>query len=219
MCGFYGIVSKKFNFSKKNLKEITSSIKHRGPDMHGSINEVIDNKYIYFDHNRLSILDLSNNGTQPYVSEDKNFIMVFNGEIYNFKEIKKVLENKNITFNSNTDTEVLFKSWIYWGDKCLEKLIGMFSFAILDRRTKKISLIRDNFGMKPLYFYKDSDNFYFSSEIICILKIHNKKFEVNLDRTFDYLIKGNCDDTDETFFKNIYQLRPGEILSLDINKN
>ena len=219
MCGFYGVVAKDFDYTKNELKDISTSINHRGPDSHNSIKEHLGKNYIYFDHNRLSIIDLSDNGTQPFYSEDKNFILVFNGEIYNFKEIRKILEKKNIRFTTNTDTEVLLNAWIEWGEDCLSKLRGMFSFSILDKSKQKIFLIKDNFGMKPLYFFKDENKFFFASEIICILKLLKKKISINYKKTYDYLIYGDHDNSSDTFFTGIFQLRPGEILTMDLKKN
>ena len=200
MCGFYGLVSRSFHYSFDELNNISQSIYHRGPDANGSIKEIIDKKHVYFNHNRLSIIDLTENGTQPFKSEDENYILIFNGEIYNFKEIREELIDKNIIFKTKTDTEVLLKAWIEWGEKSVVKLKGMFSFSILDKKNK-IFLVRDNFGMKPLYYYKDEENFFFASEIICILKLLKKKIEINFDRSYQYLIYGNHDDTNETFLK------------------
>ena len=219
MCGFYGFVSKKFEYSKDELKDISNLIYHRGPDAHNSTKDYIGKNYVYLDHNRLSIIDLSENGTQPFESEDKNFVLVFNGEIYNFHEIREKLKKKNIKFKTKTDTEVLLSAWIMWGEDCLKELRGMFSFSILDRNEQRIILVRDNFGMKPLYYYKDKNNFFFASEIICILKLLKKKTGININKAYDYLIYGNHDDSKETFFMNIFQLRPGELLSMDLNTN
>ena len=219
MCGFYGSISAEFNYSESFLKDISNSINHRGPDAHNFIKDFVGKNHIYLDHCRLSIIDLSKNGTQPFVSEDKNFILVFNGEIYNFYEIREKLEKKNIKFKTKTDTEVLLQAWIMWGKDCLNQFSGMFAFSILDKRKQKIFLVRDNFGMKPLYYYKDKNNLFFASEIICILKILKRKVTVNTNKSYDYLIYGNHDDNHETFFSEIFQLRPGELLSMDLATN
>jgi len=219
VCGFFGIISENIDYSNKELDNISKSINHRGPDAHNSIKKKVGENYVYLDHNRLSIIDLSDQGTQPFISEDKNFILVFNGEIYNFQEIRKTLEKKKIKFKTKTDTEVLLNAWIEWREDCLNKFKGMFAFSIVDVKQQKIFLVRDNFGMKPIYFYQNKGKFFFASEIICILKLLREKINLNFDKIYDYLVYGNHDNTHETFFMNIFQLRPGEILSIDLNSN
>ena len=138
MCGISGL----FNFTNRNIeaKEIISKIVKaqnlRGPDDNGQWQS--DCKKVLFGHNRLSIIDLSTNGKQPFISLDNNFIITFNGEIYNFKEIKKELISKNIKFRSNSDTEVIIESYKFWGLEFLNKLRGMFSFALWDDLSKKL---------------------------------------------------------------------------------
>ena len=154
MCGITGI----YNYLNKpiNLKSTVEKIvelQHaRGPDDRG-IWQSKCNK-VCFGHNRLTIIDLSKNGKQPFISKDENFVITFNGEIYNFKEIKKELTEKRIYFKSNSDTEVIIESYKYWGLDFIKKLRGMFAFALWDSVKKKLILARDPFGMKPLYFSK-----------------------------------------------------------------
>ena len=152
MCGISGI----YNYldkpiSKKNIIQKILKIQHqRGPDDNG-IWESNCNK-VCFGHNRLSIIDLTNRASQPFVSIDEKYTITFNGEIYNYKELKKELINKNIKFKSDSDTEVIIESYKYWGVQFVNKLRGMFAFAIWDNIKKELILARDPFGIKPLYF-------------------------------------------------------------------
>jgi asparagine synthase (glutamine-hydrolysing) len=152
MCGISGLLnhSNQQVDSKLIIKKIVNIQNNRGPDDNGLWES--ECKKVFFGHNRLSIIDLSKSGKQPFISSDGNFIITFNGEIYNFLELKKELIKKNINFKSNTDTEVIIESYKFWGLSFLNKLRGMFAFAIWDKNKKKLILARDPFGIKPLYF-------------------------------------------------------------------
>ena len=166
MCGISGI----YSFNSKNrslrLREIDHSIKHRGKDANGEIarNNNIFCDDIYFAHRRLSILDLSNNSNQPLINKNNKTMIVFNGEIYNFKELRDFLINLNYKFYSNSDTEVLLHCYAEWGFDFVKFLKGMYAFAIWDESKKTLFCARDEFGVKP-FFYKLNDNsFEFASE-------------------------------------------------------
>jgi asparagine synthase (glutamine-hydrolysing) len=160
MCGIAG-----FNFEDRELlKKMMDSLSHRGPDQRGGI---IYNNFS-LGHLRLSIIDLSENGRQPMSNEEGNLWVVYNGEIYNFKEIKEDLEKKGHRFKSNTDSEVIVHAYEEYGPDCVNLFNGMFAFAIWDG--KKLFLARDPVGIKPLYYYFDDKNFIFASEIKTILK-------------------------------------------------
>lgn len=194
MCGFLGHVN---NF-EINLKEFNSALKkisHRGPD-NSSIWSSEDKK-ISFGHNRLSIIDLSINASQPMVDDENNLVIIFNGEIYNFNEIKASLP-KNCIFKTNSDTEVLLKAYHYWGDSFVEKLNGMFAFAIYDLKKKRIFAARDKAGQKPFFYYFKDDKFIFGSEIKSIIPlIKQNDLNVNVKSLnclfeFGYVPKENC---------------------------
>ena len=165
MCGISGI----YNFLNKdiNSSEIISKIikiQHkRGPDGSG-IWKSNCNK-ITFGHNRLSIIDLSEKANQPFISNDKKSIITFNGEIYNYKQLRNKLEKNNVIFKSNSDTEVIIESYKFWGLEFLNKLRGMFSFAIWDDLNKKLIIARDPFGIKPIYYTNNNGTLYFASQI------------------------------------------------------
>ncbi|MCK5039969.1 MAG: asparagine synthase (glutamine-hydrolyzing) [Candidatus Aenigmarchaeota archaeon] len=178
MCGISG-----FNWCDKILvKNMNKSIKHRGPDGDGFFLD--DN--ISLGHVRLSILDLSEKGKQPMKDEEGELIVTFNGEIYNFEEIKKILEKKGYSFNSGTDTEVIIYAYKEWGTKCVEKFNGMWAFCLYDSAKKKLFLSRDRMGKKPIYYYIDEDKFIFCSEIKGILK-HPVKRKLNRNQLATYL--------------------------------
>ena len=209
MCGILG--SNGF-FNKKEFIQALNLQKHRGPDDHGFYRY----KKITLGHRRLKILDLTKSSSQPMESENKDKVIVYNGEIYNFKEIKKNLEDKGIKFNTTGDTEVLLKGYEYYGEKIFSQLIGMFSFAILCKSKNKIILARDRLGIKPLYYYFKDNQFIFSSEIKSILKL-KKKYELNLSAVSSYL-SFRYPIGEKTFFKDIYEVPPGNFMIFSKNQ-
>jgi asparagine synthase (glutamine-hydrolysing) len=208
MCGINGIVN--LNHEDVNLHEIQLMMdqqKHRGPDDEGVF--LCDKVGLGFV--RLSILDLSPAGHQPMHSHDNRYIIVFNGEVYNYIEIKEELETEFL-FKTGTDTEVILAAYQKWGSECLDKFNGMFTFAIYDTQTQTIFAARDRFGIKPFYYYQDSDRFIFASEIKSILPLVKK--EENDKMIFDYLLYNRTDHTEETFFKGINKLKHGYYLTI-----
>ena len=161
MCGFFGLLDLSGNISDSDKKEIRQGcqyINYRGPDDYKEYHD----KNFMVSFNRLSILDISA-PSQPLISEDKNLILVCNGEIYNFKELRDELKKK-YNFKTNLDTEVLIPGYIEWGDKLWKKLNGMFSIVLWDRKNKKLIMVRDHIGIKPLHYYMCKNRVYFSSD-------------------------------------------------------
>ena len=202
MCGFVGFVDKNKD-KKKIIKDMADIIKHRGPDSDGYY---VSND-VALGFRRLSIIDLDG-GTQPIYSEKKDKVIVFNGEIYNYKEIKEDLLNKGYKFSTKSDTEVILNGYIEYGDKILNKLRGMFAFVIYDTNDNSLFGARDFFGIKPMYYYLTDSEFMFSSEIKSFLGHPSFNKELNKDMlkqylTFQYSVG------EDTFFKNVYKLRPG----------
>jgi len=188
MCGIAGYIGHdNFRINKddalKNLSKMTNIIAHRGPDDSGGWAD----KQVGLGHRRLSIIDLSNAGHQPMESEDKNLVLVFNGEIYNFIELKKELEKKGVVFKSHSDTEVILHGYRVWGRDILQKLNGMFAFAIWDAIKKELFLARDRVGKKPLYYSQFQNVFLFGSEIKSILTWPGFKREANYEAIHHYL--------------------------------
>ena len=202
MCGFFFIkkkIAQKFDIKK--LNESADLIAHRGPD--GS--KIFSNNDVFIKFYRLSIQDLSSNGMQPMMSKSKNIILLFNGEIYNFKKLRKYLKKKSLT--SESDTEVLLNLYEEMGTKIFDHLRGMFSLLIYDFKTKKILVARDQFGIKPLYYYNSSKFIIFSSEIKPILN-YIKENTLNYNAVSQFLFLGKQDHHDSTFFNNISAIEP-----------
>jgi asparagine synthase (glutamine-hydrolysing) len=183
-------------------------LEHRGPDQKGFF---VD-KNVSFGHRRLSIIDLSDHGNQPMSNEDETLWIVFNGEIYNYKELRKQLESKGHKFSSKTDTEVLVHMYQEFGEKCLEKLNGCFAFAIFDSKKRSLFLARDRMGIKPLYYTTVAGKFYFSSEIKALLEVPEFKKKVNLQALNNYL-SFFANPGKETMFQGIFKLEPGHFLT------
>lgn len=211
MCGIVGFVSKEKN-KKTIIKKMADRIIHRGPDAEGFYTDDL----VALGHRRLSIIDLSA-GKQPMYNEDGNLVVVFNGEIYNYIELKAELSKKNHKFQTNSDTEVLLHGYEEWGENLPKKLRGMFAFAIWNKKEKVLFCARDNFGIKPFYYYQTNDTFLFASEIKAFLE--HPKFERVLNKEIigPYL-SFSFTPTTETFFKNVYRLDPGCSLTYKNNK-
>lgn len=205
MCGFVGFVDKEKN-KQKIVKDMADLIKHRGPDSDGYFCD--DDVALGF--RRLSIIDL-NTGTQPIYNEDNTKVIVFNGEIYNYQEIKEDLISKGHTFKTNADTEVILHGYEEYSEEILSKLRGMFAFVIYDTNNKELFAARDFYGIKPFYYYLTDEEFLFSSEIKSFLAHPNFKKELNREMLESYLtFQYSVGET--TFFKNVYKLRPGHYL-------
>lgn len=211
MCGIVGFVSDKPN-KAKIIKNMTDKIMHRGPDGEGYY---ID-KNIALGHRRLAIIDLEN-GKQPMTSQDKNLSIVFNGEIYNYKELRNELEKKGHNFKTNCDTEVLLHGYEEWGVDVPTKLRGMFAFAIWDKKNKTLFCSRDHFGIKPLYYYQNKGVFMFSSEIKSFLE-HPKFKKILNEKLLGAYLSFSFNPSLETFFKGVYCLEPGSNLIFHNNK-
>lgn len=201
MCGIAGIINKKsMEVNKEDIQIMNTVMAHRGPDAEGIY---IDGN-IGLGHRRLSIVDLSASGNQPMFSHDKKYVLVFNGEIYNYIELKEQLMQQGAYFTTETDTEVILEAYRFWGINCTKRFNGMWSFALYDREKKQIFLSRDRFGVKPLYIYESDDELIFASEIKCITAIRPEQKQVDIVQIARYLA-GYQEDMDEhTFYENIH---------------
>ena len=216
MCGFVGFVDKAKD-KKKIVKDMADIIVHRGPDSDGYYTDNL----CAIGFRRLSIIDLDG-GNQPIYNEKKDKVIVFNGEIYNYKEIRDDLIKKGHEFNTSSDTEVILHGYEEYNEHILDKLRGMFAFIIYDTEDNSVFGARDFYGIKPLYYYMNDDEFMFGSEIKSFLGHPSFKKELNRDMlkqylTFQYSVG------EDTFFKNVYKLRPGHYFKykdgkLDIKK-
>jgi asparagine synthase (glutamine-hydrolysing) len=220
MCGICGIINLNGQpVEESKLRLMMKSMKHRGPDDEG----VFVKDHIGLGFVRLSILDLSMAGHQPMVSADKRYVIILNGEIFNYIELREELKGKGYVFRSGSDTEVLLNSYMEWGESCLHRLNGMFAFTILDTFTNEVFAARDRFGIKPYYFYHDQEQFLFASDIPPLLKILDHQREPEDSVIFDYLVFNRTNHNEKTFFKNIRKLQHGHTLTIkkgriDINR-
>jgi asparagine synthase (glutamine-hydrolysing) len=215
MCGICGIIN--FNNSPVEFVQINNmmrTMKHRGPNDEGSY--IKDN--VGFGFVRLSILDLTFSGHQPMFDNSGRFVILFNGEVYNFIEIREILKNKGYKFISNTDTEVVLKSYLEWGEDCLNRFNGMWAFVIYDNEKKELFCARDRFGIKPFYYFRDDNQFIFASEITPLLQIKPELRKVNESVIFDYLLTNRTNHTENTFFNNIKKLQHSDKINIKIQE-
>lgn len=210
MCAICGFITKNI-VGRQLIDDMNLTMIHRGPDSQCTEHFMFGNQNSAIGHCRLSILDLSEGSKQPMWSVDKRYAIVFNGEIYNFKEIKDELLNKNYKFKSTGDTEVLLYAYDCWGEKCLEKLNGMFAFAIFDFKRNEVFLARDRFGKKPLYYYYDSENFVFASELKPLFKYPFFKKSVNTTY-LGYFMRMGYIPAPNSILKGVYKLPMGSFI-------
>ncbi len=200
MCGILGQVSTT-NIDQKIFEKSLLQLDHRGPDDNGVY---VDNN-LAFGHTRLSILDLSTHGHQPMLSDNENYVLIYNGEVYNFEEIKIDLEQRGYSFHSHSDTEVILNGFIEYKEKVVDKLNGMFAFAIYNKESGDIFLARDRSGIKPLYCFQDENNFVFSSEI---KTLKNFSSNINLEAKILFLLLGSVPEP-ITIYENISMFPAG----------
>lgn len=214
MCGVVGFINlNKRKINLKTLESMTDSLAHRGPDGRGTH---IDN-FIGLGHRRLSIIDLSENAAQPMRLDQDNFVLSYNGEIYNFKELKIPLEKQGSKFRSTSDTEVVLHSLAKWGVSALNKFNGMFSLAFWDKKNKLLTIARDRYGVKPIYYWRNQNVFLFSSEIKAFLKHPEFKVNVNEEALVEYFTFQNTFSND-TLFKDVKILPPGHFMQIFLDR-
>jgi asparagine synthase (glutamine-hydrolysing) len=221
MCGIAGIVSKK-GFPYQDLEVMSSALRHRGPDGHGymlysalkGIRVAVNQEAIQcqpnddavgFAHRRLAIIDLSERSAQPMMNESRTCCVTFNGEIYNYKELRKELEGLGYSFKTTGDTEVLLRAYEAWGPGSFERFNGMWALVLLDTQKRSLILSRDRFGIKPLYYSIQNHTVYFASEIKGILAVLPTERAPHEGTVAKYLMTGLADDSQETFFNGILQ--------------
>ncbi len=209
MCGILGSVNKAFEQDTLEL------IHHRGPDDNDIVQCTINEDDIYFGHVRLSIQDLSTAGHQPMYSDNKKFLIIFNGEIYNHLELRKRLND--ITFNGHSDTETIVNYLAKYGIESAKEFNGIFAFSLLDIEKKKLYIVRDRFGVKPLYYYHKDKKFLFSSEMKPILKMLSN-FKLDMNALNEYLVL-RYNPSPKTMVQGIKKVYPGEILEYDLNEH
>lgn len=225
MCGISCIIDKNQTIDETVLVRFTDCIGHRGPDSRGfakfansnGLPETSqDNFIVGLGHRRLSIIDLSDAGSQPMFSADSNFTIIFNGEIYNYIEIRKELEKEGAVFRSHTDTEVIIEAYRKWGRQCLSRFNGMWAFIILDRQKRTLFVSRDRIGVKPLYYYRKGGVLAFASEIKQFFELPGFSKAPNLNVCLSYLITG-YEMPPETFFSTVTAFPPACCAEIDID--
>jgi asparagine synthase (glutamine-hydrolysing) len=208
MCGLAGIFSFKQRHNSSLIKLMTNAMAHRGPDADG----FYEDENISLGHRRLSIIDLSVHANQPLLDSTNNYVIIFNGEIYNYKEVKAKLKNYN--FKTSSDTEVVLAAYITWGDKAVDELKGMFCFAIYDKQYRKLFIARDRLGVKPLYYYKDETYFIFASEIRAIMATGLVPKKIDINALGDYFSTQSF-TAPNTIIQEIKQLQAGHSLLIE----
>lgn len=206
MCGILGKLSYSNNVDEGLLMRMRDTMPYRGPDSNGIW--LSDNGYCGLAHLRLSILDPTPAGHQPRVEESGRFVISYNGEVYNYIEIRAELEQKGYKFETGTDTEVILQAYVEWGKSCLSRFNGMFAIAIFDNETQELFLGRDRLGIKPVYYYHDENELIFASETKAILKGLNALPELNVELIDDYMSFGYIPG-ENTLHKGIKRLMPG----------
>jgi len=219
VCGIVGLVSRYADSADESrlVDMAITCLAHRGPDGSGNkVYKLENSTSVYFGHTRLAIIDLSDDGLQPFESRDSRYSLTYNGEIYNYLEIRKELENLGVHFRSSSDTEVLLEALIQWRESALDKLEGMFAFAFLDKRTNSLLLARDPFGIKPLHYVLSDGKFGFSSELRALRSMFPHLNKVDRKISADFLAFGYSEMTASTFFADISSVLPGHYLKVGL---
>lgn len=213
MCGIAGVFNlDRSHASSDTVKRMTDAIAHRGPDGEGVYNA----GFVCLGHRRLAIIDLSSAGHQPMVSPDQRYVITYNGEIYNFRDLRIELEALGHQFKSKTDSEVVLHAWMEWGAACVNRFNGMFAFAVWDKDQEQLFLVRDRYGIKPLYYAMVGKAVVFASEQKAIFKHTLVRHELDQKALLEYFTFQNI-FTDRTLNKNTKILQPGTILTIGVN--
>lgn len=207
MCGLLAVYTKK-EIKKNKFEKVLKKIEHRGPDNTSFWNST--DKSIFLGHTRLSIIDISDDGNQPMFNETKDIVLVCNGEIYNYINLREDLIKKGHKFKSKSDSEVILHAYVEWGEDFVNKLEGMFAFVLWDEKKEKFIFARDGVGIKPLYYYKDNDSIIFSSELDPIIELANQKLKLSI-KGLSYLLSICHVPAPFTIWENIYKLEPGNM--------
>lgn len=217
MCGILGGVwARGPSVTAPQFDEAIKALRFRGPNDSGLERIECAASWVALGHTRLSIIDLTSAGHQPMASADGRYSIVFNGEIYNYLELRKELADLGHAFRSNSDTEVLLAAWREWGRECLPRLLGMFAFVVLDRASCKLTCVRDAFGIKPFFYAREDGRFLFASEIPAIKAMKRERVELDWQRAYDYLVHGDYDSGSRTFLSGVSHLLPGHLLEVGL---
>ena len=217
MCGILGVFHGQHDGGLvRRIDAGMNALKHRGPDARRVQTYAVAEGVLHLGHTRLSIIDLTDGGIQPMNEISGRYSIVFNGEIYNYKELRQELKAQSYRFSSDSDTEVLLAAWATWGIACLPRLRGMFAFVVFDRLSATLTCVRDAFGIKPFFYAKENGDFLFSSEVPALLALKSGVNLLNWQRAYDYMVHGVYDANEETFFHGALQLSAGHMLVVDL---
>ena len=240
MCGLTGVISRAPSAQlRQRIRRATASLAHRGPDGEGYFESlggdgaalvtlgtlartlrpthVASGCGVVFGHRRLSIIDRSNAGAQPFVSDDDRYVLMLNGEIYNYVELRDELRLLGATFRSASDTEVLLAAWVQWGTACLHRLTGMFAFSVFDRRDGLLTIARDAFGMKPMFFTRNEREFCFASEIATLLELSQTPPNAAPAGLGRFLFSGVTDEAHDTMFVGVSSLPAAHLVQVRVS--
>jgi asparagine synthase (glutamine-hydrolysing) len=217
MCGIIGLfTTSPPDDLPRRLRAGLATLRYRGPDDSGQEIISVAGGSLVLGHTRLSIIDLTSAGHQPMYSLDQRFAIIFNGEIYNYRELRRELEVLGYEFRSDSDTEVLLAAWIQWRAGSLPQLVGMFAFVVFDREAGTLTCVRDAFGIKPFFYGQEQDTFLFASEIPAIKALKQEKIGLDWQRAYDYLVHGDYDTGPRSFVDGVLHLLPGHLLEVDL---
>ena len=216
MCGMAGYISSGKHLNPHRLEDALENIKHRGPDGSGFSYYSKGLYDIGIGHNRLCILDLSERSNQPMKIDQDKYSLIYNGEIYNYIELRRELISLGEVFRTTSDTEVVIRAWKRWGIHSLQKLNGMFAFGLFDLESNLLFLARDAYGIKPLYYSLDKNSFAFASTPDSLCKLVNK-VSPNHQKVYEYITMGIYDNSEQTFFESISSLQPGHIIEINFS--
>ena len=202
--------------AENRLAGAVHALTHRGPDGNDTLFRRSERGTVALGHTRLAILDLTDRGRQPMWSRCGRYALVYNGEVYNYVELREELERVGVEFRSSGDSEVLLEAWAHWGPDCLPRLTGMYAFCIYDSRGETLTLVRDPFGIKPLFFDHADGVLVFASELGALLRLRSGTPELDWQRSYDYLVHGDYDTVNQSFVRGASHLAQGTALSLDL---
>ena len=217
MCGILGgWVAQPASLPEQRVADALQSLRRRGPNDQGAVFEPVAGGLLVLGHTRLSIIDLTSGGHQPMDSANGRYAIVFNGEIYNYRELRMELQAAGFGFRSQSDTEVLLAAWQHWGQACLPRLVGMFAMVVHDRQRGQLVCARDAFGIKPFLYCRDGGKFLFASEAGALATLVGTRPKADWQRAYDYLVHGDYDSGPRSFVQGFLHLMPGHVLTLDV---